>query len=49
MQILARNLIMKKKKKKKKKKQNRLQFILEKRIFCRDNSQALASKTKLFS
>ena len=47
MQILARNLIMKKKKKKKK--QNRLQFILEKRIFCRDNSQALASKTKLFS
>ena len=47
MQILARNLIMKKKKTKKK--QNRLQFILEKRIFCRDNSQALASKTKLFS
>ena len=47
MQILARNLIMNKKKKKKK--QNRLQFILEKRIFCRDNSQALASKTKLFS
>ena len=47
MQILARNLIMKKKKQKTK--QNRLQFILEKRIFCRDNSQALASKTKLFS